>query len=102
MQYTNIFFLTNERLEVENYRRQPKSTSETDQSQDLIQHAENEIIISSSGKINRYVTVGLELLEVSTFFMRSHGNCFHIQHIFTWCARNTNQSWLWEAEKRSA
>jgi hypothetical protein len=49
---------------VENYRRQPRASTDTDQSHTLIQHAENEILISNSGKINRYVTVGLELLEV--------------------------------------
>jgi hypothetical protein len=50
---------------VENYRRQPRSMTEEDESYGLLQHADNEIIISTSGKINRYVTVGLELLEVS-------------------------------------
>jgi hypothetical protein len=50
---------------VENYRRQPRASTDTDQSHTLIQHAENEVLISNSGKINRYVTVGLELLEVS-------------------------------------
>lgn len=49
---------------VENYRRQPRSMTEEDQNYGLLQHADNEIIISTSGKINRYVTVGLELLEV--------------------------------------
>lgn len=49
---------------VENYRRQPRSMAEEDQNYGLLQHADNEIIISTSGKINRYVTVGLELLEV--------------------------------------
>jgi hypothetical protein len=49
---------------VENYRRQPITASETDAGHTLIKHAENELLISASGKINRYVTVGLELLEV--------------------------------------
>ncbi|CAO3697292.1 unnamed protein product [Umbelopsis ramanniana] len=48
---------------MENYRRQPRSMAEEDQNYGLLQHADNEIIISTSGKINRYVTVGLELLE---------------------------------------
>lgn len=55
-------------LLVENYRRQPRASTDADQSHTLIQHAENEILISNSGKINRYVTVGLELLEVKDFF----------------------------------
>ncbi|CAO3668124.1 unnamed protein product [Umbelopsis vinacea] len=42
---------------------QPRASTDADQSHTLIQHAENEILISNSGKINRYVTVGLELLE---------------------------------------
>jgi hypothetical protein len=50
---------------VENYRRQPRPSTEEDQNCGLLQHADNEIIISTSGKINRYVTVGLELLGVS-------------------------------------
>ncbi|KAG2171407.1 hypothetical protein INT43_009068 [Umbelopsis isabellina] len=53
--YTNI--------RMENYRRQPITASETDAGHTLIKHAENELLISASGKINRYVTVGLELLE---------------------------------------
>ncbi|KAI8580528.1 hypothetical protein K450DRAFT_237462 [Umbelopsis ramanniana AG] len=50
-------------VKMENFRRQPRSIAEEDQNYGLLQHADNEIIISTSGKINRYVTVGLELLE---------------------------------------
>ncbi|KAH8547739.1 hypothetical protein BGW37DRAFT_222301 [Umbelopsis sp. PMI_123] len=49
-------------VKMENYRRQPRPSTEEDQNCGLLQHADNEIIISTSGKINRYVTVGLELL----------------------------------------
>lgn len=59
-------------MQVENYRRQQKSQEEVKQEQNLPTPEDNEIRITTHGKLQNYVSRGMELLQVNHLF------CFRI------------------------